>query len=110
VLLSVVQVTDGQFVASSPDERAIMEACFHHGLVYNGELADGRLSVTVQGNGTLLLILCREAKARFSPCFGELGNIKIAVKNIFSARRIQSFFKLRHPEEGIDICSDFFIL
>jgi hypothetical protein len=36
-------------VASSPDERAIMEACFHHGLVYNGELADGRLSVTVQG-------------------------------------------------------------
>jgi hypothetical protein len=69
VVLSVVQVTDGQFVASSPDERAIMEACFHHGLVYNGELADGRLSVTVQGIGTLLLILCTEAKGRFSPCF-----------------------------------------
>ena len=44
-----VQVTEGQFVASSPDERAIMEASFQHGLVYNGELADGRISVTVQG-------------------------------------------------------------
>ncbi len=71
MLLFVVQVTDGQFVASSPDERAIMEACFHHGLVYNGELADGRLSVTVQGRGSLLLILCREAKGRFSPCFWQ---------------------------------------
>ena len=44
-----VQVTEGQFVASSPDERAILDACFNHGLVYNGELNDGRISVTVQG-------------------------------------------------------------
>ncbi len=43
--------------------------------------------------------------------FGNFSKkIKIAVKNLFSARRIQNFFKFRHPEEGLDVCSDFFIL
>jgi hypothetical protein len=57
MVLAIVQVTDGQFVASSPDERAILEACFNNGLVYNGELSDGRISVTVQGEYTELHLI-----------------------------------------------------
>ena len=44
-----VQVTNNQFVASSPDEKAILEFCKEHGFVFEGETPDGKLEVTARG-------------------------------------------------------------
>ena len=44
-----VQVTNSQFVASSPDEKAILEFCKRQGFVFEGERADGKLEVTARG-------------------------------------------------------------
>ena len=44
-----VQVTNDQFVASSPDEKAILEFCKQQGFVFHGEAPDGTLSVTARG-------------------------------------------------------------
>ena len=44
-----VQVSDGQFVASSPDEKAILEFCRENNFVFNGEFIDGKVVVTAQG-------------------------------------------------------------
>ncbi len=42
-------MSEGQFVASSPDEKAILEFCLSKRFVFNGCLEDGKLLVTVAG-------------------------------------------------------------
>jgi len=44
-----VQVSEGEFVASSPDEKAILEFCREQNFVFNGEYVDGKLVVTAKG-------------------------------------------------------------
>ena len=44
-----VQVTNNQFVASSPDEKAILEFCKDQGFEFLGETMDGRMMVNARG-------------------------------------------------------------
>ena len=44
-----VQVTNQEFVASSPDEKAILEFCRDQGFVYLGETLDGKVEVNARG-------------------------------------------------------------
>ena len=44
-----VQVTNNEFVASSPDEKAILEFCKDQGFEFLGETLDGRLEVNARG-------------------------------------------------------------
>ena len=42
-------MNNDQFVASSPDEKAILEFCRKKGFVFKGETNDGRLEVIAKG-------------------------------------------------------------
>ena len=42
-------MTNNQFVASSPDEKAILEFCKEQGFAFQGENSDGRLEINAKG-------------------------------------------------------------
>ena len=46
-----LQVNEGAFVASSPDEKALLEECRAAGFDFLGSSLDGTMRVRIGGNG-----------------------------------------------------------
>ena len=80
-----VQVSDNEFIASSPDEKALLEACKEHGIVFCGTSMTGEMTVKYKSHNLTFQKLAELEFDSFRKCMSVIvkdanGNISLLTK------------------------------